>query len=249
MTDQESLPELAVGGEYLGSVAIVSDSHSSFDTFSDVISRIEQEDVDLIIHLGDISAGGELEDLERMKAILDETGVEYEVLPGDHDFNWVPEHDLRNFRGVFGFAANTINRTRSYKGFNLVFYNNSDKTTGLDAAIDWLNDTLPTDATIQGRTILFTSTPIENPYFNDKKDPNGDEILKLLTTRNIKQVFSGDTHIFSRYKLGDTDIVTTTVGASGDYKNPLPQYVLVDFYANGDIDIKTKPAVEIESGD
>lgn len=235
--------------EHIGRIAVFSDSHSSIETFASVMEKIETENVELLIHLGDVTSGGEQTDFERIKTIMDQTGIEYYVIPGDHDYNWVPSYDLQNFYSVFGSNGVENFRVLEFRNYSLVLLDNSLSSEEDVQATSRVEDILQ-KYQIKGRQIIFfTSTPFYNPYFSSKSDKNGEEILQLLAKYGVEQVFSGDAHIFSRYVHDDSAVTITTVGATGDYKNLLPQYVVVDLYNNGDIDIKAKPAVEVESGD
>ncbi|MCA9397791.1 metallophosphoesterase [candidate division WWE3 bacterium] len=232
----------------IGKVAVVSDSHASVDTFSEVIKRIRSEDVDMILHLGDVSIGGEIDQFMGIKNVLDESGIPYYVLPGDHDYNWVPQYDLQNFTRVFNeVSVSGSARLIEYMGMSFVLFDNSGKDTDstvIEPLIDLL-ESLPENSPVY----LFTVSPFTNPYFETKQDSQGEAVLEKLSKYPIRQIFSGDTHIFSRYTDEETNVTTTTVGATGDYKNPLPQYVIVEFFDNGEFEIKSKPAVDLESGD
>lgn len=231
-------------------VALVSDSHSDVDTFSKVLSQVVRDQPDILIHLGDVSTAGEQADLEAMKRLMDDTGLVYYVLPGDHDYNWVPRHDLSNFLDVFYQGVpEQMNRTVEIQGYQLILYENSLGAQGVSTqSLGWLRSLLSqnTSATYKGR-FIFTSTPPINPYFADKADAGGRELLDLLADADISQVFSGDVHIYARFTDDATDITVTTVGASGSYKNPLPQYVMLELYENGAFDIKARPVVDLES--
>ena len=61
----------------VGKIAVISDSHASNETFDKVMSRIIAEEVDMVIHLGDVSKGGEISELEGIKDILDQSKIEY----------------------------------------------------------------------------------------------------------------------------------------------------------------------------
>ncbi len=231
-------------------IALVSDSHSDVETFSKVLNLIVQDRPDILIHLGDVSAAGEQTDLEAMKQLIDQTSLVYYVLPGDHDYNWVPRYDLTNFLNVFyNGVPGSINQVIEIKGYQLILYENSLGTQGVSGpSLSWVRSLLrqDSDTAYRGR-FVFTSAPPINPYFSDKQDVEGRELLDLLADANIEQVFSGDMHIYARFTDDATGITITTVGASGSYKNPLPQYVMLELYEDGTFDIKARPVVDLES--
>lgn len=238
-----------IKAERVGRVAIVSDSHGDLETFEILLRKVKADDAELIIHLGDIVEAGGLEDLRAIKLLLDDTGIPYEVLPGDHDYNWKPAHDLQNYSTIFGPASGQ-NRTIEFRGYVFILFNNSEQDDSTAANVLWLQNTL---VEIQAKTnrgvFFFSSRPLTNPYFGQKNDAAGEQILSMLKEFGVKEVFSGDTHIFSRYIDEVNGVSNTTVGASGSYKNPLPQYVIFDVLADGNYDVVAKPGTDVQSLD
>ncbi len=237
-------------GEILFKFAIVADSHEDEVAFPMVLERIKGEGVNFLIHLGDLVNAGELEKLKQAKSFLDNTGISYYVIPGDHDYNWQPEHSLANFKQVFGVEQ--IYSSFEHGGFFFILFDNSDNTNEVDVTqMKWLKEQLESmtrqpDNQTTSNTFFFSHKPFFNPYFPDKVDTNGGTILDLLAEYKVSQVFSGNVHYFARYSDPQTGIDITTVGAAGTYKNPLPQYALVTVYEDGSFDIEAKPYKELE---
>lgn len=67
-------------------IAIVSDTHKSMSAITKVCEKIERENPDLILHLGDI-----MEDADAMEAILDR---EVRRVPGNCDYAYGMNHAL-----------------------------------------------------------------------------------------------------------------------------------------------------------
>ena len=83
--------------------AALSDAHQDDQHFPKIVGEIaERDDLDFVAYLGDLSDAGDKAKLQQGKSVLDTIGPPVYVLPGDHDYNWFPDHDLRNFMQVFG---------------------------------------------------------------------------------------------------------------------------------------------------
>ena len=138
----------------------------------------------------------------------------------------------------------------TFDDVSLIIYANGGGNDSTDSQLDWLRNTLY-DASEAGTQsiFLFTAKPFINPYFDQKADIRGKDALNILKGYPVKEVISGNTHIFSRYIDDATGMTITTVGASGSYKNPLPQFIVLDIYSTGDHDITAYPGIDVESVD
>lgn len=229
--------------------AVISDSHGDTQSFPQVLGRIREDKVDFFIHLGDIANAGEEEMLKQAKKLMNEVGIEYYLIPGDHDYNWQPQHNLANFVLVFGnkgvvcapcgYGIRAFNRQEA----SFVLMDNSQNTNDvllgeLESILIELDSGQP--------MFIFTSKPLASSYFPDKMDVTGEKVLEVLRKYPVKQIFSGDTHVFARYPDPQYGVEITTVGATGSYKNPLAQYVLVTLYQDNSFKIEAKPYKRIE---
>jgi hypothetical protein len=227
--------------------AIVSDSHEDTTFFPNIIAQIsKRHDISFVAHLGDLTNAGEVVKLQQAKTVLDQLSQPVYILPGDHDLNWVPQHDLANFRQVF-------QETRTYYAFSrgaerYVFIDNSNINTGLDSnQWQWLESELAAHAS--SNIYVFMSTPISNPYLAFKAMGSQNDVVlaqakrlgQLLSKYHTKVIFAGDTHMYTQYKDKETGVPIATVGAAGSTKNPLPMYVVVEIFADGQYNVSSIP--------
>jgi len=224
-------------GDVLLRIGLVSDSHGHTGNLERAVKMMEVEGVDLIIHLGDFTAGGEEEYFAEAYRIFSQSGLTYFVLPGDHDFNWVPNHSRVNFEKYFGQSYNQLHQVGSA---TIVLLENSVDLGNSVGKLQWLTEVL-TNHDPDQLLLFFSSRPLQNPYFANKNDPQGEEIIDLLVAAGVRYAIAGDTHIFSKYEHPDKDIVLVTVGAVGEYKNPLPQWVLMTVFMNGNVEFAPQP--------
>ncbi len=226
-------------GKIVFRIGVMSDTHGATANIKKALMQMQLNKVDLVVHLGDFTAGGELDQIKDAYNELESSGISYRVIPGDHDFNWVPEHSYSNFEKYFGEVGSSI---VDDKNAIVVMYANASDTN--EESITWLKTTLSKYSDTSKPILFFGAKPLYSPYFKAKEDAGGTGIIGLLVDADVAYAFAGDTHVFARYKdlSGKLDMVT--VGALGKYKNPLPQWVLVNIYDTGRIEVKPEPLVD-----
>ncbi len=220
-------------------IGLMSDSHGQTQNIIKSLEEMLQANVDLAVHLGDFTAAGEEDSFSQAYHALVDSGLPYTVMPGDHDFNWFPEYSRSNYEQYFG---SSYSGTKIIGGVGLIFYENSVSDTNNDM-ISWLKGALEETSAATLR-IFFSPKPLANPYFSTKVDSGGQQVISLLREEGIKYAVSGDTHIFAEYQDDTNSITFVTVGALGEYKSPLPQWVLMKIYADGSVTFEPKPLVD-----
>lgn len=229
--DKESNIQLRIG--------VLSDSHGATDNMKKALALMSAESVDIVLHLGDFTAGGEAEMLQSAQNALEQSGIIFYTIPGDHDFNWVPEVSRANYETYFGRSYNQV---VTINNVHVVLYENSvDLADNVDRQA-WLKSTLDTIDDDED-TLLFTARPLYNPYFAQKTDPDGEQLIAYLASQNVRIIVSGDLHLFSKNDLQEPYEFMTqyTAGAIGEYKNPLPQWLLVEVFDDGNVTVTPKP--------
>lgn len=221
--------------EVVYKLALVSDSHSDTTYYPKILDEIKNENANMIIHLGDQVDTGSIESLQAAKTLLEQTGIPWVAIPGDHDHTFWPSRSLSAYNQVFGedhFYVET-----DY--FIAVGINNSNRESGATPeTMDWLKTQLDSTATNDPRPkLIFIHIPITNNIFsrsmmdeNDTTKTQAETLLQLALSRSPSEIFNGDLHSYSHFKEGQTGVMMTSVGASGSYKNPIPQYIIIDFY-------------------
>lgn len=222
-------------------IGVMSDSHGNSKNMISAVADMQRQKVDLIIHLGDFTAGGEDYYFKEAKQILDSANIKYLVMPGDHDFNWVPDYSRQNYEGSFG---NSFDQVYRLMGINLILYDNSVRIEDLEMKKLWLKNSLE-NVTESYLVIFFSPRPLYSPYFSDKADDSGEEITELLKKSGVKYAIAGNTHTFAKYMDLGRNLNIITVGAVGEYKNPLPQWVLIEVLSNYDLRVIAKPIADL----
>ncbi len=222
------------------SIALLADSHGSYDNLGKALEMIKSEPVSYIFFLGDYTDLGVLEDLQQAKSVMDKSGLDYLSLPGDHDL-W-KSVGPQNFIDVFGknYFSKTIN------GIKFVALDNSANYTIVsDEQTSWFKNEL-TDA-----DFVLLSQPLYHPsvdrvmgIVNGQENQNvrfqAKEILKLIRESKVKAVIAGDQHLSSQNK--DTEAPRLThivIGALTEERNlQTPRFAMFRALKGGDYAIE-----------
>lgn len=219
---------------------VLSDSHGYVDHMEKALREMNVVGVEYVFHLGDFTAGGEQDQFQMAYDVLSTAGIPFAVLPGDHDYNWVPSHSRDNFEHVFG---------PSYEQFielehaTVILFDNSTTSIDDEGKRTWLSEHL--EVAKKNKPIIFMSShPLFSEYFPHKSDTYGEDIGAWLSDSGVEYTVAGNTHVFARYSDPNDEMRVITVGAIGEYKNPLPQWVLLEVYDDGTVVSKAQPLVD-----
>ncbi len=234
--------------------ALVADSENDNENLAKALNLAKNQKADFIIMLGDLTNVGTVDELTKTKAEFDKIGIRYFVTPGDHDL-WDARDKKKStpedsFISVFGPAYQSF----SYKNAKFLIINDADNYIGLGSdQKTWLDRQLGSigkDSTIN-LNLAFTHEPLYHPssdhFMGDVTTgliPQAKETATSLQKAGISEVFSGDTHFFTRYTDPDNNLKMTTIGAITAERNPqIPRFGMVSVYENGeyrveDVEIK-----------
>lgn len=233
---------------------LVADSHSDNNDLDKAITQAKAAypDLKFIIGLGDYTKVGTLQELKDTKKILDNSGLTYFLLAGEHDL-WDSRDKqvsaTANFNQVFGPTFQSFD----YDNFHFLLIDNSDDYKGLgDTQLKWIEEDLnkAKSASLKG-IFAFLHQPLFHPVSDRvmgqvEKDlkQQARDLMYQFKSAGIKIVFAGDIHLFSQYKEPVTGIEMATIGAITIERNPqAPRYAVVFVFEDGfikveDIEIK-----------
>lgn len=234
----EDLPE----DKILFRIGVLSDSHGNDLNILTALNEMRNSSVDLVIHLGDFTYAGEEDSFRLAHEVLGKSGLKYLVVPGDHDFNWVPERSRRNYELEFGQSYDQTYFPSDQIGV-LLFDNSVESINNVEKDI-WLNQAL-LEAKDRSLVLFFSSHPLVNSYFPSKSDGHGAEVLARVTEFGIEYVIAGNTHIFSLDDDSRDGVSLITVGAVGSYKSPLPQWLLIEVREGFEVKFVPRPIVHL----
>lgn len=221
-------------------IAIISDIHSNTSLFTSAITKIKTLGISYIIVIGDITDYGTTSSMKEIKNILDNSQLNYQILPGDRDLYQTV--DESNFVDVFGtnyFKFNFANKT-------FVGLDNSKNFTVIDSQI--LNNF---KSDLSDADFVVLSQPLYHPTLNFVMGiVSGEEIslvraqaleiLELIRNSKVSAIISADQHHSSEnIDPEDKNLRHFVVGAITDKRNlQTPRFSILTIYENGDFEMR-----------
>lgn len=220
-------------------VAVVSDIHNDIASLNRTIAKIKERNISKVIVIGDLTNYGETEKLQDVKKILDDSGLTYYVLPGDHDL--AASMGPTNFVEVFG-KSNTVLDMEGYKF--LLLDNSANFTPLASSTLTWFNDEVVDSDFVILSQPLYTdglNLPFSKMYMGStKEEPTGtqlenqtrvksqrDALLSSVRKSSVLAILAGDHHKSNSLNDPvDKKLEHHTLGSIADELNGLPQSLL-----------------------
>lgn len=234
-------------GELEYSFAVLADSHKDTANLKKALEIAKIKNARFVIVMGDLSDIGTVDELRNSKAQFDASGMTVYVTPGDHDL-WDSRDKKnpaeKNFMEVFGppYQAFTYGSAR----FIIIF--NSDNYLGLDSTqLKWIEEELEKYKSNPANHLFIAApTPLYHPSSDHvmgkvtpKLKDQAAHLISLFKQAGADEVFSSDTHFFTRFEEPSEKLKMTTVGAVTADRNPqTPRFALVDVYSLGGYNIE-----------
>jgi len=197
-------------------IALISDSHNNNNNLQTALTIAKKKKADFVIHLGDLTNVGTKKELENAKMVLDNSGLKYFVLPGDHEYyvsEWNGVPSISNFTSLFGDTDSWLVFSQSGENSNFEFLIAKQNTNS-----NFQN----------GEVFLFTHQPL----YPLGKDP---DLLEKVRNSNIKAVFSGDLHFGSKtIDSVRSSLTHFVIGALAKERNlQSPRFSILRIYEDG----------------
>jgi len=243
-------------GNVVLKICLISDIHQDEESLKKALEKVKQTGCKSIIVIGDITNYGDIESLRKIRNILDNAGIDYYAIPGDHDL--AESVSVNNFNNVFGINYHMV----EFSGIKFLIVDNSPNFTVMSSVERmWFENNIDKSDFVVLSQPLFTDGL--NPPFNsiymgsmvtvpedvgmrkmqDSVKESGKEMLDIIEkNKNIKAVFAGEHHRSS--EIVDSkrnDLRHYVVGAVTSTINDLPQnliqtprFSLLSVYDSGD---------------
>lgn len=145
-------------------VAFISDSHHDYTDLCAMVEDINRrEDIDFVVHLGDLTDTGTTKEFEWARDYLQGIRVPYVVLIGNHDFLGTGDETFSRMFGKmdFTFIANRVK-------FVCINTNATEYDHIADVPdFDYLEKAVTTDSALFDRTIVCMHAPPYSDQFNN----------------------------------------------------------------------------------
>lgn len=219
----------------LFTVGILADVHSEYQNLQSAINILKEKQIDTVFFLGDYTELGLLNDLQEAKSIMDESGLTYYSIPGDHDL-WKTVGP-QNFLEVF----EKNNHVVEIKGYKFVVLDNSANYTAIETEkMDWFKNE------VKDADFVLVSQPLYHPSGNIvmgvvdgevvvELREQAEELLKIIRDSNVKTVIAADRHQSSSHSDPEKSSLKHIVsGALTSERNiQTPRFMILNVYEDG----------------
>ena len=170
-----------------------------------VMTRIKAEKPDFCFVAGDLTEHGREEHLKAVREVLEQTGVPYHVVIGNHDY--ATHTDRAPYEAVF---PNQLNYVFEHKSWQFVALDTSEGTQYQDtrvqpATLRWVDEHAG-KLNRRKPTVIVTHFPLGPGV--QYRPLNADELLEKFVDVNVRAIFSGHFHGFTERVLKDAILTT-----------------------------------------
>ncbi|MEN9388942.1 MAG: hypothetical protein RLY61_26 [Candidatus Parcubacteria bacterium] len=221
-------------------IALFADSHLDTENLTKALNLTKEVHASSIIHLGDHTDLGLLPDLQKAKAILDESSITYYAIPGDRDL-WETTGPA-NFIEVFGTNKHTFTLGR----IKFVVLDNSRNFSKIpEEDVEWFKkEVVDASFVVLSQPIYHPSNKVMGNFEGENivsVRAQADELLELIRQSNVKAIIAGDHHLSSEVlDPQKPELVHYVIGAITREINDKPQSILqtsrisiLEVFANG----------------
>lgn len=223
----------------LFSVGLIADTGDENEMLRKAIGQAEAAGAEYIIHLGDLTAWGDMKSLLAARDVLNTATVNWYVIPGDHDL--AESVGRNNFTQVFGEPNESV----TINGKNILLFDNSANFTPIESAsLNWLT------AELKEADIVILSQPIYHPVnprvmgmFEGVEDTEvraqANFMLKEIQNSGVTAIIAADHHKSSESPDPVRSSLTHyVVGAAAVDRNlQRPRFSMLKVFANGEVEV------------
>lgn len=231
------IKEDGVEKEEILRICIIADIHQDTGSLNKALEGVKNSECGYIFVIGDLTNYGDIPSLEEVRSALSGVGLEYYVIPGDHDL--ADSSGASNFKEVFGVNYKNV----GLAGIKFVFIDNSANFTVIsDSQMSWIkNNVEGADFVVMSQPLFveglkppFSSTYMgsminipESDVLKKKQQDvlkQGTELLDIIRKSSVLAIISAEHHRSS--KLQDSVRGTLThyvMGAVTGIVNDFPQ--------------------------
>jgi predicted phosphodiesterase len=222
--------------------AILSDTHSDSENTRRALTQAKRLGAKFIMNTGDLTTVGSISELSEAKEDFDSSGLEYFVVPGDHDLYNSAGTD--NFRQVFGPNYYVTSKD----GIRFISLDTSDTSVGInDNQLTWLEQEFNTSTSEP--TFVMMHLPVYHPTSprtiwekggnNEVVKQHAEKVIDLFKGRGVLATFSGDHHFSSDYTESESGVKMYIVGAVTRERNlQKPRFALVTVFDDNSFEVE-----------
>lgn len=226
------------------SFAVVGDNRDNMSVFEEILGRIKGEDVDFILHTGDIVKRANERQFNWVLHEIGEEklGVPIYAVPGNHDI----DEDAEDMHLRYRFYGRAFGQRRywfSYANVLFVAFDNAMERSGPDD-LKWLDDTLARHRDEHDLCFVYMHVPTRDPRpgHNHAMEEGADGLVDVLKKHRVSAVFAGHIHGYLEDDLGDLPVYVTGGAGADLYEDAGGRYnyVLCEVGRDGSFKVNVK---------
>lgn len=230
---------------------VVGDPESDLVNLGKIINRAKEKAGTFLIFAGDLTQVGSPGQLAEFKKVMDESGLEYYVVPGNHDLYTSRKQTKdakKYFRDVFGTPYYQVIKNAGKFKVNFLFLDNSDEYSKMETdQINFLNNNLKKAS--NKLNFVFFHLPVFHPssdyimgYQEEIISKQKDELLSIFQKVNEASqtkfvFFAGHLHHTSSYEWSGMKMYVA--GSANSLRNwQTPRYLEVKVFSDAEFEVK-----------
>jgi len=231
-------------------IGLIADSEGDHESLEKALSGLGDRNVDAVFFLGDLTQYGDLDSLRTVKDILDRSGLEILVIPGDHDLAAsADEGDLsgrKNFTEVFEHNIHLYEKG----GYTFMLFDNSPNFSKVsEEDLEWFEDSLDrADFVMLSQPLYHPTNPrIMGMFEGDVVSTvraQAEEMLTNIRESKVRAIIAADQHFFSknidpeRSSLSHI-VVGALISNKSSFRNPQSsRYAILRIYKSGNYKVE-----------
>ncbi len=227
-------------GEKPQKMAVMADIHNDLENLKVALVRAKNDGSELVVVAGDMTINGSREELIRIKNVLDESGMKYLVVPGNHDLY----KGIALYRSVFGEDYGVVYvgdrhacPVQECTKHKIILINNGSWRGLGEEQKNWLLTEV--EECRQIRCMAIMHMPLSHNFSehvmgesSEKVAMEAEWLMGVLQQNKIEQIAVGHLHYSTAYSMGG---ITTNIvgGLSGERNTQSPRFTEFEISKNG----------------
>lgn len=224
--------------------SVIGDPENDLENLKKALTSSKNAGDKFTVLVGDLTATGSLKEFKAVKKVLEESELDYYVLPGNHDLYSAGKLAAASdeyFKEVFGNSYQSVilplKEGEEIGKLQLLLLNNADEKEGMEKEqFNLVKELL--GSKLADLSIIFLHKPVFHPssdyimgYQSELITKQREELLMTFKKASVSAVFSGHLHNMSSYENdGLKMFVAGSVNSSRNWQTP--RYLEVKVYEN-----------------
>lgn len=164
--------------------AVIGDTQGMNHIFMDAVK--EMEDVDFLIHLGDLTASGKRSGYDSVKRVMNSTDFPVYSTIGNHDIRF-------DGKDIYENRLSPLQYSFSYSNYNFIFFNSAELSLRQEQ-VDWMRSEIEDDK----ENVLITHAPYFDPFggSHTMDEESCNMMDEFVSEHDVHAYLSGHIHAY-----------------------------------------------------